>query len=256
MNILERIVTQRREDLAETLRQVPLSELEKGLASAPPPRDFASALNGDKVRLIAELKKASPSKGLLAPYYDPPSLAATYAQSGAAALSVLTEPHFFQGSLEHLAQARKAVELPLLRKDFLFDPYQVYEARCWGADAILLIAAILEKPLLAELLGLARSLGMEALVETHNEAEVERAVAAGARVIGINNRDLATFATDLAVTERLRPLVPQDRLVVSESGIHSRADVERLARCGVNAILVGEALMTAPSVAEKVKELI
>ena len=212
---------------------------------------------GDRVRLIAEVKKASPSRGLLAPNFDPVLLATTYAQNGAAAISVLTDPRF-QGTLEHLASVKQAVlpvGTPALRKDFVFDPYQVYEARACGADAVLLIVSILTPQKLADFLSLGRELGMECLVEVHTPEELQAALDAGAEIIGINNRDLRTFHTDLAVTRELAQLVPRDKVIVSESGISTGEDMLNLKDLGVNAALVGEALVTAPDVGAKVREL-
>ncbi|MDO8491126.1 MAG: indole-3-glycerol phosphate synthase TrpC [Dehalococcoidia bacterium] len=260
-NVLDRIVSSKRLELEQTRRAHPLPQLFNRIAGQTKPLDFAVALRGQKVRLIAEVKKASPSKGLLCPLFDPLSLAGTYAENGAAAISVLTESQHFLGSTEHLTAIRQAQtqgkmrKVPLLRKDFLFDPYQIYESRAIGADALLLIVAVLGDTELRELLQLSRQLGMRCLVEVHNEDEVERAVSSGAGIIGINNRDLKTFVVDIATTERLRPLILGDRIVVSESGIETRADMDRLRRCKVHAALVGEALVTASDVAAKVREL-
>lgn len=290
--VLDDIVSWNRVELARRRERVPLPELEARAAREPAPRDFAGALrpnppapfpageggersaplppraegprqgrrgvggSGPSPRLIAEAKKASPSKGLLAANFDPARLAREYAAGGAAAISVLTEPHFFQGDPAYLAMAKRAAPLPALRKDFLFDPYQVVEARALGADAVLLIVAILDGGLLGEMLALAGSLGMAALVEVHDAAEVDRALAAGARIVGVNNRDLRTFEVDLETTRRLRALLPPECLVVSESGIHSRADVARLREWGVHAMLVGESLVRAGDVAAKVRELL
>ncbi|MHC4480854.1 MAG: indole-3-glycerol phosphate synthase TrpC [Planctomycetota bacterium] len=255
--ILDRIVAEKREELAAARRLVPLAGLEARLPHAPPSRPFAEALRGDSLRLIAEVKKASPSRGLLREDFDPVALARSYAEAGAAAVSVLTDEPHFQGSLDHLASIRAALPdgPPLLRKDFLFDPYQLYEARARGADAVLLITAVLDSALLAELLGLATALEMDALVEVHDEPELERALAAGATLIGINNRDLRTFDVDLATTESLRPLIPPETTVVAESGVSTRADIERLQALGVHAVLIGEALVTAPDPAAKIREL-
>ncbi len=255
---LDRIVAAKRTEVAAAKLSVPQAALEARLPEAPPARDFIRPLLGPGVSLIAEVKKASPSKGLLRPDFDPVGLAKTYSAAGAAAISVLTDEEHFQGSLEHLAAVRQALPdgPPLLRKDFILDPYQAFEARCHGADAILLIAAILDGNLIQELAALARALGMMALVEVHDEREVERALAAGAELIGINNRDLRTFETDLAVTERLRPLVPPGVPVVSESGIFTRQDICRLAAANVQAVLIGEALVTAPDPGAKVQELL
>lgn len=256
--ILDRIVADKREELAAARRALPLAELKGRLAEAPAPRPFAAAVRGESIRLIAEVKKASPSRGLLRADFDPVALARAYASAGAAAVSVLTDERHFGGSLDHLSAIRSALPEgpPLLRKDFLFDPYQLYEGRCAGADAVLLIAAVLEPAPLGELIALAGSLGMAALVEVHDELELERALKAGAEIIGINNRDLRSFEVDLATTERLRPLIPAERTVVAESGIFGRGDVERLAALGVHAVLVGEALVTAPDPAAKVRELL
>jgi len=255
--ILDDIVRAKAEELARGKQNIPLSELEALSSKKPPPLDFASALRGNEVRLIAEVKKASPSKGLICPDLDPVRLVKTYADNGAAAISVLTESRYFQGSLEHLAAIRKELEkIPLLRKDFIFDPYQVYESRTYGADALLLIVSILSNEQLKELLSLSHRLGMQCLVEVHNEAELESALLSGARIIGINNRNLGSFAVDLSTTKRLRPLVPPDRIVVSESGIRNRADVQSLREWGVDAVLVGEALVTASDVAAKMRELL
>jgi indole-3-glycerol phosphate synthase len=193
---------------------------------------------------------------MLSPNLNPTKLAQTYAEGGAAAISVLTEANYFMGSIEYLAAIREVVKLPLLRKDFVFDPYQVYESRAYGADALLLIAAILSQEQLEELVSLSHSLGLKCLVEVHNAGELEKAVLSEAEIIGINNRDLNTFTVDIDTTHRLRPLIPQKRIVVSESGIKSRKDIEKLGTWGVNAILVGEALVTAGDVLAKMQELL
>ncbi len=235
---------------------MPLSSLEERIAQRQAPLDFARALDGDRTRLIAEVKQASPSRGVLCSDFNPVELAKTYAQGGAAAISVLTESNYFGGSIDHLAAIRKEVELPLLRKDFIFDTYQVYESRAYDADALLLIVAILSQEHLEELLSLSHSLGLRCLVEVHSEGEIERALLSQAEIIGINNRDLNTFTVDINVTRRLLPLIPRQRIVVSESGIRSRSDVEKLKGWGVNAILVGEALVTANDTLTKMRELI
>jgi len=255
--ILDEIVAAKRRELALQKQTVSLDVLQEAIACQSRPLNLSGALLGGAVRLIAEVKKASPSRGLLCPDFDPVRLAGIYADNGAAAISVLTDSRF-QGELDHLAQIKKtgaSQRAPVLRKDFIFDPYQVYEARSVGADALLLIVAILSPPQLKELLNLSQELWMQCLVEVHDEDELHIAVDAGAEVIGINNRDLRTFTTDLAVTGRLAPLVPRGKLVVSESGINSRDQLRQLARDRVNAVLVGEALVTAPDVAEKVREL-
>ncbi len=256
--ILDRIIADKREELAAVKAAMPLAELKAGLSEAPAVRDFAAALRGPAISLIAEVKKTSPSRGLLREDFDPVALAGQYAQAGAAAISVLTDGKHFQGSLEHLAAIRAALPdgPPLLRKDFVFEEYQLIEARCYGADAVLLLAAVLEAALLSDLIVRVKGLGITALVEVHDEPELERALKASAEVIGINNRDLRTFELDLRTTERLRPLIPAEITVVAESGIFTRADVRRLEARGVNAVLVGEALVTAPEPGDKVRELL
>ncbi len=255
--ILDKIVAAKGEEIARHKAQVPLTALEQRIVMQSSPLNFSGALWGDGVRLIAEVKKASPSKGLLRADFDPVALARAYAENGAAAISVLTDAHF-QGCGQHLESVKQATldrGIPVLRKDFIIDPYQVYEARAWGADAILLIVAILTPERLRELLEVARTMWMQALVEVHNEEELRIALDAGAEVIGINNRDLHTFHTDLEVTRRLAPMVPRGKIVVSESGIGSREDVLGLRRYGVRAVLVGESLVTAQDVGAKVREL-
>jgi len=254
--MLDKIIAQKREEVEQRKKAAPLTYLQECIAGRKPPLDLAAALKGDHIRLIAEVKKASPSRGLLGPNLDPTELARTYAEGGAAAISVLTEESYFMGSIEHLAAIKEVVGLPLLRKDFIFDPYQVYESRAYGADALLLITAILSQGQLKELTSLSHGLGLRYLVEVHNENEVERAVLSGAEIIGINNRDLRTFAVDIDTTRRLRPLIPKEKTVVTESGIKSRRDMERLGRWGVDAVLIGEALVTGNDVRAKMKELL
>ena len=254
--MLDRIIAQKREEVEQRKKAAPLTYLQERIAGQKPSLDLAPALKGDHIRLIAEVKKASPSRGLLSHDLNPGELAQTYAESGAAAISVLTEADYFMGSIEHLAAIRGAVDLPLLRKDFIFDNHQVYESRAYGADALLLIAGILSQGQLKELVSLSRGLGLRCLVEVHDEDEVEMAVLSEAEIIGINNRDLRTFAVDINTTRRLRPLIPKEKIVVSESGIKSRRDMEKLRKWGVDAVLVGEALVTAGDVRAKMKELI
>ena len=257
LNILDEIVTAKRAELAESKAQVSLVDLEAAAADQPRPLNLSGALLGGGVRLIAEVKKASPSRGLLAPDFDHLKLAETYAANGAAAISCLTDPRF-QGELGHLRQIKEtgaSQRVPVMRKDFIFDHYQIAETRAAGADAMLLIVAILEPTQLKELLTAAQGYWMQCLVEVHDEAELETAVDAGADVVGINNRDLRTFTTDLGVTERLAPLVPRGKQIVSESGIFTRDHLRQMNRQRVNAVLVGEALVTAPDVGEKVREL-
>jgi len=235
--------------------------LETALAARGGLRDFTTALRnpcGGPLALIAEVKKASPSAGLIRPDFDPVSIAREYEAAGASCLSVLTDEKFFQGSLEYLRQIRAAVSLPLLRKDFIIDERQILEAVEWGADAILLIVAILSDMQLRQFHALGTEAGLAALVEVHDEVELDRALAAGAQLIGVNNRDLKTFQVDLATTEHLAARLPSVSrpLLVAESGIHTHADVERLAACGAQAMLVGESLMRHPDIPAKVKELL
>lgn len=257
--ILDKILADVAIELEKRKRRLPLAKMAKRALVQSPPLDFTSALRGSTVRLIAEVKKASPSKGVLCPKLNPIDIARIYADNGAAAISVLTEPKYFQGSLDYLRDIKKALvdkPLPLLRKDFILDPYQVYETRAYGADSLLLIVAILTDEKLLELLELSHALGMMCLVEVHNEAELETAIKSEAKIIGINNRDLNTFMVDLNNTARLHSLIPSDRIVVSESGIRSRADMKNLQKWGVSAALVGEALVSAPDIAAKIRELL
>jgi len=256
--ILDQIVTDKLLELEARKSGFPLDEVRRVALEQPPPLDFASALRSDRIQLIAEVKKASPSRGIIRHDFNPAEIAQIYADNGAAAISVLTETKYFQGSLDHLRDIIKALgdkKLPLLRKDFILDSYQVYESRACGADGLLLIVAILTHEKLKMLLELSHELGMSCLVEVHNEAELEIALRSQARIIGINNRDLSTFAVDLATTKRLRPLIPLDRIVVSESGIKNRSDLEKLREWGVDAVLIGESLMAAANIAAKMKEL-
>ncbi len=260
-SVLTRILAHKQTEVTRQQRKIPLEALRQRVEAAPPVRDFAAALQQpESVALIAEVKKASPSRGVLLENFDHLALAHTYMDNGAAALSVLTDGRFFQGSLKFLEgiRAMQMQDVPLLRKDFLLDAYQVYEARAYGADAVLLIVAALDSRSLHSLLTLTHSLGMAALVEVHTEAELGCALDAGARIVGVNNRNLHTFQTTLETTERLAALLPTDDsrpLLVSESGIHTAADVARLRACGVDAVLVGEALVTASDIAARVREL-
>jgi indole-3-glycerol phosphate synthase len=234
-----------------------LSEFKARIADLEPARGFDATLArpaGEPIRLIAEIKKASPSKGLIRADFDPVRIAETYAGAGAHALSVLTDQRFFQGDLAFLAAVRAAVPLPILEKDFVIDEFQIYEARALGADAVLLIAAALEDGQLRDYAHVAREAGLAALVDVHNERELERVIETAA-LIGINNRDLATFDTDLATTERVVRHVPDDRIVVSESGIARRDDIERLSALDIDAVLVGETFMRSPVIEDKVREL-
>ncbi len=255
--ILDRIVAYKREEVAAARRRLPEAELEARLAGLPPARDFRAALEaGPGVQVIAEVKKASPSAGIIRADFDPVAIARIYEANGAACISVLTDEPSFQGRLEYLTQIRAAVVRPLLRKDFLLDRYQLLEARAAGADAVLLIAEILPGDALLLLLGQAQELGMQALVELYDRDNLPRVLAAGARLVGVNNRDLRTFRTRLDHTLELAREIPPDVCLVSESGIRNREDVERLRAAGVRAILVGESLMRACDIGAKLRELV
>jgi indole-3-glycerol phosphate synthase len=245
VTILDEILAHKRGEVAEAKRRVAPAELARRAAAGPAPRGFRRALlaRGPLPRVIAELKRRSPSRGEIRPDFDPEAIARAYEAGGAAALSVLTDQRFFGGSLAVLEAVRRVTRLPLLRKDFVIDPYQIDEARAAGADAVLLIVAALAPEALAALRAHAVGLGLDVLVEVHDEAELDAAKGAGADLIGINNRDLRSFVTDLGVTERLAKRVPQGTLVVAESGISGREDMARLQRAGASAFLVGESLM-------------
>jgi len=255
-DILERICRAKRREIA-ALRKSDAAALAQAVDRQSRPRGFRAALESAAgVALIAEVKKASPSVGLIRQDFDPVGIARAYEQGGAACISVLTDSPFFQGEPEHLSRVRQAVAVPVLRKDFILDEVQVLETRALGADAYLLIVAALEPSLLDELLAAGRELGMDALVEVHDEGELATALSAGADLIGINNRDLRTFAVSLDVTERLASRVPSHALLVAESGIKTRADVERLKACGVKAVLVGESLMRAADIEAATRALL
>lgn len=238
----------RREAPPEVLRDRPLFHL--------PTRSFSQSLSGEGRRIIAEVKKASPSRGLIRADFDPVAIAGDYARHGASAISVLTEERFFQGSLCHLEEIRAAVSLPLLRKDFTLDPYQLVEAKSYGADAVLLIAAILDAGVMADLRAQATELGLDSVIEVHTEKELESAVKAGGQVIGVNNRDLTTFEVNLSTTERLAPLIPPATPAVCESGIDNLEQIRRVENWGIHAFLIGESLMRAPEPGVKLKELL
>jgi indole-3-glycerol phosphate synthase len=259
-DILEKIIAYKRKEIADAIAEQPLQAVEAAARKAPPVRPFAAALETKLAQkqfaLIAEIKKASPSKGLIRADFDPVSLAEAYETGGAACLSVLTDGPSFQGAPEHLAQARAATQLPVLRKDFMLDRYQVAQSRALGADAILIIMAAVDDVMAGTLCAYAKAWDMDAIAEVHDASDLDRALRLDCRLIGINNRDLKTFATSLATTEKLAVGVPKNRIVIAESGIATPADLERLARAGVHAFLVGESLMRQADVAAATRALL
>lgn len=257
-NLLSDILLYKREEITKRKAKRPLSELETEARAQTPVRGFGRALTAteNQPALIAEIKKASPSKGLIRGEFEPAVLARAYAAGGATCLSVLTDRPSFQGSEGDLITARVAVDLPVLRKDFMIDTWQIAESRAIGADAILIIMAAVDDTLARDLVSEAKRFGMDALVETHDEAELDRALGLDATLIGVNNRSLSTFVTDISVTERLAPRLPKDRLLISESGINTNADIQRLQRAGARAFLVGESLMRQPDVEAATRRLL
>jgi indole-3-glycerol phosphate synthase len=254
--ILQKIVANKREEVARQKEILPIGELRQMLADRPSTRDFEGTIRSRDCAVIAEVKRSSPSKGRIREDFDPVGIAGIYEDNGASAISILTERKFFEGKAAYIPQIGRTVNLPLLRKDFIIDPYQINETRVLGADALLLIARLLDAGELRDFLGLASELGLAALVEVHNEADVEKAVSSGARIVGINNRDLATFRTDLAVSIELARRIPKGVKVVSESGIICRGDIEVLMAAGIHAFLVGESLMREKDVGKKLRELL
>ena len=254
--ILDQIVAAKRQEVASLKESTPLAKLQEAINNLPPTRAFRQAISHRPCAIIAEVKKSSPSKGRIREQFDPVQIASLYQEHGAQAVSVLTDEQFFEGKGDSLAAIKKAIALPLLRKDFIIDPYQIYETRILGADALLLIAAILEQGQLREYIRLAGHLGLAPLVEIHTKQELAKALAAGAEIIGINNRDLKTFSTDLKRTLELAPMIPKGKIVVAESGISSRKDIELLMGAGVQCFLIGEALMRANDIGEKLGKLL
>ncbi len=247
MNILERIVEAKRSELEREKSSLPMRRAIELASGAPPPHDFAAALRRPgRINIVAEIKRASPTRGKIREGAEPGAVARAFAEAGAAAISVLTDARFFLGAPEHLEEARRAMPLPVLRKDFLFDEYQVYRSRAYGADALLLIARILPEKELQTLIGVARSLHMDALVEVHSEEEIKKAAGCGATVLGVNNRDLTTLAVSLETSIRLAGSLPGSAVKVSESGIETREDIARLREAGYEAFLIGERLMREP----------
>ena len=256
MFILDKICSSKIKEIEERKKQRPLAELEKALNALQPTRNFNEAIKSTgNVRLIAEVKKASPSAGIIKDEFNHIEIARLYERGRASAISVLTDEQFFQGKLEYLTEIKQIVKLPLLRKDFIIDHYQIYEARAAGADAVLLIARLLSNEKLKAYLKLSHELGMKCLVEVHDADELKKTLDTDASIIGINNRDLNTFKTDLETTFKLRPLIPDGKTIVSESGISTRSDIIRLKECGVSAVLIGETLMRTPDIIAKIQEL-
>ena len=254
--ILDRIIKVKRREVDYLQESTSLEALKKAVRYLPSPRDFRKAISGRDCSIIAEVKRNSPSKGRIREDFDHIEIASLYEENGAVAISVLTDEEFFEGKNSYLSEIKETVSIPLLRKDFIIDPYQIYETRIIGGDAVLLIAGLLEKKTLRQFIDLAESLGLSPLVEVHSREELDKALAADAGIIGINNRNLKTFSTDLRTSMELAPSVPEGRIVISESGIHTREDLEALMQKGIHSFLVGEALMKAPDIGKKLMELL
>jgi len=256
MNILDEICEHKREEVRDRSKRVPLSEMEKRGHDADAPLDFRRAVTAAGKNIIAEVKRASPSAGVIKEDFDPVRIAQQYQEGGAAALSVLTDEKYFRGKLEFIRRIKDAVTLPVLQKDFIISAYQIYEARAFGADCILLIVKILSDDELREFLDCATSLGLAALIEVHDEGELKRALACGAEIVGINNRNLSDFSVDIRTTMRLAPLTPEGKIIVSESGIKTSSDIQKLRDVGVNAFLIGETILRSEHPVEALKQLL
>lgn len=254
--ILHKIISAKKEEVAHLKQIRPLSEIKASIRDLPPLRDFRNAITAHACAIIAEVKRRSPSKGVLRDDFDHVHIASVYQQYGASAVSVLTDQKFFGGNTHYLADIKKAVHLPLLRKDFIIDPYQIYETRSLDGDALLLIAGILEREQLRDYLRLTESLGLFALVEVHCKEDLDKALDSGAHIIGINNRNLTTFSTDLNTSINLMPHIPADKIIISESGIHMRSDIETLMKAGIHAFLIGETLMRSENIGKKLSKLL
>ncbi len=254
--ILDKIVAAKKEEVAHLKYSEPISELKKIICDIPPARDFRKALSDDECSIIAEVKRSSPSRGRLRADFDPLTIALTYEQNRAAAISVLTDRKFFEGDKAYLSAIKKIVGLPLLRKDFIIDSYQIWETRVLGGDAVLLIVRLLRDEQLTEYIRIAAQLGLDSLVEVHNREELERAIAVGADIIGINNRNLETFSTDLMTSVDLASDIPEGRIIISESGVNTREDIDILMKAGIRCFLIGETLMRADDIGRKLKELL
>lgn len=256
MDILGKIISHKKKSVAEKKEKIPLAKLKQSIDSLPAARDFKGAIsNPGKISLICEIKRASPSSGLICKEFHPKKIAWTYEKNGARAISVLTEDKYFQGDILHLFSVKQSVNIPVLRKDFIIDEYQLYESRAFGADALLLIASLLDAKQISQFFKITRDLGMEALVEVHSDEDLEKVLSTPAEVIGINNRNLKDFTVDLNVTKNLRKKIPQEKIVVSESGIKTRDDVLLLKNTGINAILVGQVLLESGDIGRKLEEL-